>query len=336
MLFAWPVHLSTFPLILGMSKDLCRSSRLTHTKWRQLDEQTQVFDPDGVARLWSTAGNAEDSVWERLIAAGCPQDAKAAGLIRAVVSSGVDSLSPDFSVALRFARLEEILSILRQLPWVLDSGKSQPDILDRILCSYSSDYPSRREASAIRDFVTERYGDPRWDQGSWYSNLSEIARSILDRLFTTPTLLDFFKLVHKTSNQQWPDREEFWTYYVERGYVDEAWPVLGPDAVDAVERGGFGKSFGKLRESGDTKRSVILMRCGDLILAEGSHDWSLRIWLRDEDDGPQLRRPVYHAGSLWQPADDKRIGHYSGWQSKAARLVNRYTGLPAPTNDSTS
>ena len=70
----------------------------------------------------------------------------------------------------------------------------------------------------------------------------------------------------------------------------------------------------------------LLMRIGNLTIAEWSHNGSLRIWHAGNADAPELYQADYSAWELREGSDwDKR--HLGNWMAEAIEQVHRLTGV---------
>lgn len=174
------------------------------------------------------------------------------------------------------------------------------------------------------------YGDPRIHRANWMT----VDRSVVESLkqwMVEETLEDFFRLFDQTSNQyQWRYREAFWKAYLRKGYIREAWVVLGRRAQDAVQSTGNRSlaRYGKLVGAQATQ-SALLMRIDDLIIAEWTENGSIRIWMEGEPGAPELYAREYDGAALRSTGEAYRHmgSEYGTWQSRVARHIEMFTGL---------
>jgi hypothetical protein len=151
----------------------------------------------------------------------------------------------------------------------------------------------------IGDFCVETLGDPRFDAFSW-TKVNPAAKALLLRWLTGRTLDAFFDVLRNTADSIWQYRQDFWTWYYRQGHITEAWAVLGPDAHRYVIKNyrGADLAYGLLAGQYDEGQSVLLMRMGDLLFCEWSHNGKLRAIEQSSFDSPNLYRKSYDAADL--------------------------------------
>jgi hypothetical protein len=96
--------------------------------------------------------------------------------------------------------------------------------------------------------------------------------------------------------------------------------------------------FGELKGA-SSKQSVLLMRIGNLIIAEWSHSGKCRIWNIDDPTYSHTQPPLniqnrsYHASEL-RAACNAEESHFSSanwlWQSHVARHIKRMANINYP------
>lgn len=194
--------------------------------------------------------------------------------------------------------------------------------------------------------VLEGYaGDPRTRPAKWGSLSDQYpeAYAILLRWLTKASVYQFFDIVDRTADQNmWKYRRAFWTSYLEAGHIEQAWVVFGANgqhlarqaAKKSDDRGLM--SFGKLiRGSGKSPdHAALIMKIGDLTIAEWSHNGKYNIWGRRDKFAPKLFQSEYDSDELrGAPVEKSHIGadrYY--WQSDIASTIKSATGLITPTN----
>ncbi len=201
--------------------------------------------------------------------------------------------------------------------------------------------PPAETKRKIGDFCVETLGDPRFDAFSW-TKVSPTVKAILLRWLTGRTLDAFFDVLRNTADSIWQYRQEFWTGYYRQGYITEAWAVLGPDAHRYVLRNyrGADLAYGRLAGQYDEGQSVLLMRMGDLLFCEWSHNGKLRATELAASYAPKLYGKSYDAASLRFDSlvFQSNTGHeHNGlphlhsdrrwWQNTAAFFISRKLGI---------
>ncbi len=232
---------------------------------------------------------------------------------------------------LRFpaARLDVARSLLR--PWT-DSQRE----------------PLPEAQIIVKDFVLTHIGHPQLRPRQWIGAEAEAA--VMRRWLAQASLRVFFGLIadhaELTADQdlalQWPYREAFWSACLKKGFIADAWLALGQRVhASARAKRELGNAFGLLAGS-SADQSVLLMRVGNLILAEWSHNGKLRAWPGRE--APKLYQASYRRkdfilpGLPFPPEPDPpantdrsglvHAGSAGGvWQRRAAALLARHAGI---------
>lgn len=150
----------------------------------------------------------------------------------------------------------------------------------------------------------------------------------------------FFDIVDQMAlDHQWKYRKAFWMAYFERGYLDEAWFALGPDAQYYAETH-FGNklSFGKIVKECSSNQSVLIIKIKDLVFAEWSHNGKCRAWLTTDPGCPSHYKDNY-SGSNLKAKSLKIVPHYQtdgiqhqgsenySWQEKLNDFIYQHTGI---------
>ena len=193
----------------------------------------------------------------------------------------------------------------------------------------------------IGDFCVEVLGDPRDNTFSW-TKVNSSAKELLLRWLTGHTLAIFFDVLRKTADTIWQYRQDFWTWYYRQGHITEAWAVLGPDAHKYVleKYRGADLAYGILAGQYDERQSVLLIRMGDLLFCEWSHDGKLRAIEVVSIDAPKLYKKSYDATDLRFDSllFQSNTGHsHNGlphlhsdsrwWQNTAAFFISKKLGI---------
>lgn len=205
--------------------------------------------------------------------------------------------------------------------------------------------PSEELKRSIGDFCVQILGDPRFEGFGW-AKVDPAAKAILLRWLTGRTLDAFFDVLRQTADSIWAYRQEFWAAYFRAGHIVDAWAVLGPDAHRYVRSryssGAAELSYGLLTGKADQRQSVLLIKIGDFLFCEWSHNGKLRAAPADDQPCPEMhRRGFYSASELWFPSrpfvspktgsfHDDGLPHLSSdsdwWQDTARAFIRKYIG----------
>lgn len=192
----------------------------------------------------------------------------------------------------------------------------------------------------IKTFLVQHLGDPRFVSQTWQS-VNEQARNVILSWLVKAALEDFFEILSATADEIWEYRRDFWSAYLNQGYIQEAWVILGTNASTRA-RHNFHSGVTHARLAGaSANQSVLLMRIGELTIAEWSHNGKCRIWNQgvrpDRRVGaPQLYLREYHAEDLRIAADFEQVhgGSNRGtWQRKVHDYIRGRTNISLRTTD---
>jgi hypothetical protein len=160
---------------------------------------------------------------------------------------------------------------------------------------------------------------------------------------TGDTLRGFMKLLQRTADDIWVHRQKFWMAYYEKGCIDEAWLALGYDAflqASKLKSDEKGMGFGRIESGASNNQSVLLLKIGDLIFTEWSHNGSLRASHQSDEMAPNLYQNIYQGAALRSIVSmdfhygmnvNPQLVHSNSsggtWQRKARDFICRHTGV---------
>lgn len=184
---------------------------------------------------------------------------------------------------------------------------------------------------AIESVLLDTLEDPRIKQANW----SSVDRACVARFKQWMALESFEVFIRVISEvayvQHWEARKEFWGWYLDENHVTEVWPVVGSQsashlwAMNNKSTDGYKLKYGELRGAA-SDQSVLLMRIGDLTIAEWSHNGSVRFWHADNSQAPTLYKNSYSADALRRGSNWEK-SHQSGWQTYVDRYTAERTGI---------
>lgn len=196
--------------------------------------------------------------------------------------------------------------------------------------------PNDRLQRLLLDAVLTHVGDPRLHPQHWQQIEEE--RDLVRRWLTGQSLRQFLDIVDEIAQpDHWRFRRAFWEAFYEAGLLEEAWVAFGPEGR-AEARRVFGKmaGFAELRPSRkpvEGGHAVLLMRIGDLVVCDWSHNGRCIIWPSGGPGAPILYRRVYYSGDLapqGEPPNGFEISHHSSqryhWQRQVSDFIRRRIG----------
>lgn len=206
-------------------------------------------------------------------------------------------------------------------------GDLRPAIAEALLRPWVNEAPSSEVREWIKVFLLRTLGDPRVRRGEW-APVSPGSQSVLRRWLVKETLDLFFELIDATArDDHWQARKEFWTGYLAKDLIDDAWLILGTQAraLGRAEIGRVGSTWALLRGAA-SDQSALLLRIGGATVLEWSHSGAIRCWVAGDGRAPQLYRPRYSGGTLRADCD-WRTRHSRGWEVEVRNWIGRETGV---------
>ncbi|MES1928846.1 hypothetical protein SADO_06317 [Salinisphaera dokdonensis CL-ES53] len=214
------------------------------------------------------------------------------------------------------------------------------ELANALLLPFRQITPSASIREPIQRFLMDILGDPRLARGQWHGVDPE-AREVLLRWLVNTTLKDFFRIVSLASkrdanaDRMWPYRDAFWSAYLNKKVIDNAWVVLGSEirqsaqsALSQLDKSAYGAlSSGS---GSQPSHAVLILQIGELIITEWSHSGKYRAWHVDDTQGPKFYRPRYRRDQLIQnPLFEGSHHHAEGgsWQRALAREIHNRTGI---------
>ena len=201
--------------------------------------------------------------------------------------------------------------------------------VEAILRPFLKDDPSEDTKKDILNFLIDAYGDPRISKGGWFS-IDPIYIAIVHRWLTGESLKTFFKIISKfDGSDHWKPRRVFWEMIFDRGWIQDAWPILHPFAVKKLEnlaaddKNNNFLRYGKIKDTGKEPTCYFAMKIGNLIVVEGSHNFAIRFFKVGNKSATPMHQTTYNRKDLviGAPPADERIPHQGNWQSRARRYL---------------
>lgn len=316
--------------------------------WRERAERYNLFDPlavpERLASEMASGGNGAFSqacldagIGDSPFATRIGQKAFTAACLKIAKMAPRDARGPQGSL-LSFLGADGLFHD----SFAVVSALLEPWILER---------PDEEHRKKIASFLVDAIGDPRLNPAKWEGirlRLREIcgpdqAAAIIDVLrkwLTEAAMRTFFRAIAKTTDRkdQWRTREEFWLAYLDSGLVIDAWPALGPRAKDQIRMAA--RADGERLEhgvtmNGPTASSSLIMRIGDLLIAEWSDNGRCRFWPASSDRAPKPYTRQYDNGLLRTMQGGQgfeALAHDASgnWRYGFARLIYRRTGIEHP------
>jgi hypothetical protein len=341
------------PEAVGMEAASACLKRLAgrwNTPWAQLHRDFAFFDMrNGPDSLAASVIAQNRSATDILRDYGIREMAAKSRYIRSVTISLLDQLA-NGQEPNHLLRLEKVESYALD-----DHGEPSFDgllgkIAEALLLPFGQSRPERDLRDRYLATLLRILGDPRIrsPKNKWHqvpASLTDMVRSWL----TEQSLRQFLDIVDQTAvEHMWKYRRAFWEAVYDAGLISEAWVAFGPLGATLARRAyGRDASFARLETDGkpvEQGHAVLLLKVGDGIIADWSHNGRYNIWKNSADrTAPQLyktsygsdevRIVVYGSGNYETPSRISR-SHMSsetyGWQNYVAQRLYEMTGVRLP------
>lgn len=209
---------------------------------------------------------------------------------------------------------------------------------------WQSSEPDREHKARLMDRAMAHAGDPRINRPRWrpVEESAGEAFAVILRWLTQASVRQFFDIVSETMTDRpdmWAERRKFWTRYLDADMISAAWVAFGADGAARADRAASRTNdkslsmFGRLSSGSgrSSQHAALIMRIGDLTIAEWSHNGKFNIWTRADKGHPTLFK---HNTRRWPDYDPAELmyaptsgAHMSGWQHRVAQIIRDHTGL---------
>lgn len=224
----------------------------------------------------------------------------------------------------------------------LGGGSALVEIMtDALLLPFRSTAPPLDVRRIVEGHLLRQLKDPRLHPARWMG-VKLAAKEVICRWLTEQSLELFLDIVDKVVNRSedarrmWALRGSFWRSYLKKGYIDEAWVVLGLDGVQHARTINSSASttsqnilsYAQLRSSSDIRKHVVLiMKIDSLTVVDWSHNGKCHIWKSSNPNAPKLYHPFYTRDQLVNISEKSFTHVASGtWTNEVAKIVYQYTG----------
>ncbi|GGF76505.1 hypothetical protein GCM10011332_33140 [Terasakiella brassicae] len=201
-------------------------------------------------------------------------------------------------------------SILRLFKWLKPKQSIPPfelgatSAIEALLLPWKDRDPSQDTKKLIVDNLIAMFGDPRLNRSGPWMVMSDAVEQVIMRWLTEANLIAFLDIVGRVIKKEepqnyhmWPDRRKFWESMWKKKRIQAAWVALS-DAGRAeakriaMETGSKGL-LGFANVNGDLHKCFLFLKCGNKIIAEGSHNFKVHVFDEKQDTCPKLFQSSY-------------------------------------------
>lgn len=216
--------------------------------------------------------------------------------------------------------------------------------------------PAKELQDIIADFLVRFLGDPRVSPQRW-SRTTDATKKTIRAWLSRISLNAFFHTIGQFANKagmdhHWSTREAFWKACLDKEFISDSWLILGRNVYQYFKsKKELVGIFGQLVDS-DANHSVLVIRIGNLVFAEWSHNGKLRVWDSATPEAQKLlnltdhifyRRELITPSLVFPPPSGRPdLGstgteglthHPDIWQGRVAALLAKKQRLIIGPND---
>ncbi len=274
------------------------------------------------------------------------------------VSSGITSniLASNYGTELKLAvireavKIEDAISIQQCLDWAFAgiSGTPFGDYYEAMLSPFEAAPPSPDVQKVLMGVLVLKFGDPRirvWPGpgGKDGEVRRDVCVATIRRWLSIEYLDLFIKIIEATAeDRQFRPRKKFWLKYFEKGVISDLTLILATDADNIARTMRGKKGNAEYMQWANLNlalpnQSVLLMRLGDLIIAEWSHSGAMRFWKAEDKAAPVFHLSEYNSPRLRNGSIKIKVGvgtreslvHQPNgqWMMWARNAIEYHTGV---------
>lgn len=312
-------------------------------KWGQRCGEYRLLDREGGERFVDILMSRESDPREGLREAGLDGRLAHCGFLKSGIRVALPKwadLTARNGATDKLESLLEILEVDGKLRF--DERVSRAEVAQGLLSPYLERKPGPETKERLQSFFLRHYGDPRLPstKHKWSSVPNDLTRVVL-RWLVERVLEQFFMLLKETAlDRHWRYREAFWRAFLDAGYIDDIWFVLGRRAAAYLRQmdtdEDVAETTGELRGA-QSDQSVLILRMPGVTIAEWSHNGSCHLWLDGADGVPPLYQRRYSARQVRRPFPYRQVGEahsqrHQGsemgrWQDEIVRWLRANTGV---------
>lgn len=338
----YPQELDTFERWCAGLRDLAQGIDDGRArKWADRHERFGLFSTDGIQTFAERTVEAALTNERRL-----DRHFEDAGLVGLSLSSRFLEMASALALKRVEARLrqepaqgESELDRLLSIPIGRDGSWRFPQqralVATTLLRPFVRSDPPEGLLLKIEQFLNHHFKDPRIHPAHW-SGVDDSCVAVMKRWLAGKSFDLFFEILARTADRKdhWRERRKFWESYLQRGFIQEAWIILGEDAQRFSQKAVRHQhlAFGALQagDGAQKSHSVLLMRVGgpqgEAVVTEWSHNGMCRLWYRGKQSQPAFYKPRYGRYDLIrQPSSE--ISHHLRWQGRLSTELLRHTGI---------
>jgi hypothetical protein len=287
-------------------------------RWRQLREIIpELLDPDRAPEAIAAKMTAMDDCWRGLQAIG----------LRTPHAPGLMDHAHLAFVAMMRTKLKNRPALEQLFRWLKPEGQQArmsgaAEAITAALGHWLEKPPAQDDLTFITETLLGLYGDPRVIRGGAWAGVPPSHLAVLMRWLTGENIRFFLDVVSAVeTNHMWEPRRKFWLSLYEQKRIDAAWVAFSYSGArlatqQFTSRGGRGSlSFGRQTAGGSRfDTSLLILKIGDKIIVEGSHNYKVHIFRANNPQAPGLYQQEYDCEAIRRISGSEAKSHNGFWQ----------------------
>lgn len=181
----------------------------------------------------------------------------------------------------------------------------------------------------LTESLVSLFGDPRLNGGGVWGGVRGDHRDVVLRWLTGENITFFLDVVSAVEDSHmWEPRRKFWLDLHRAGRIQAAWVAFSPAAarharqIRQQKAGRSGLAFG-VQEAGGTRSntSLLVLRIGNCIVIEGSHNYKVHLFRAGNTAAPQLFQPRYDCEAIRFIPGAETVVHNGNWQDSVRYII---------------
>lgn len=182
--------------------------------------------------------------------------------------------------------------------------------------------PPQEDVAFLTEKLLGLYGDPRVRRGGAWAAIPPHHLAMLMRWLTGENIRFFLDVVSAVEeSHMWEPRRRFWLSLHEEKRIDAAWVAFSESgarhATRLLNSRSSGNTLGFGRQTAGGSRvdtSLLILKVGNKIVVEGSHNYKVHIFKEDSLRAPKLYRQIYDCEEIRMIDGAEAKSHIGDWQ----------------------
>lgn len=322
------VYIATYvpaaPHTVGLAKAIDQARVHLRHRWQIiLQELPDILDPEQAPHAIAARMIDMSNPWAELRSLGL-RSPHAPGLMDHAHLAYLERLAP---------RLNERDTIDTLLGWLQPEGREArssgaTEAVEALLSPWLKTVPTEDLQTHLVEALVGMYDDPRIEKGFPWGSVNHAPMAVMMRWLTGENIRFFLDVVSAVeSSHMWAPRRKFWLGLYERNKIDQAWVAFSPDAARKAQSMRTVEDRNTLAYGiqqaggGDSNKSLLILKIGNCIVVEGSHNFKVHVFRGSNSLAPKLFERRYDCQTIRDLPGSETTKHIGHWESRVLELI---------------